>query len=53
MKEAEIQIRSKEAVFDNILNWQFDVATTHQAYVQDIPYSWTQEGWLSLAVVID
>lgn len=53
MKEAEIQVRSKEAVFDNVLNRPFDVATTHQVYVQDISYSWTQAGWLSLAVVID
>ena len=25
----------------------------NQAYVQDITYIWTQEGWLYLATVID
>ena len=29
----------------------FDVV--HRAYVSDITYIWTQEGWLDLAVVID
>ena len=65
MKEAGIQVRykkkykvttnsnHKQPVFDNVLNRQFDVEATNQAYVQDITYIWTQEGWLYLAVVID
>lgn len=40
-------------VYDNVLNRQFDVAQPNQAYVGDITYIWTQEGWLYLAVVID
>ena len=31
----------------------FEVGSPDQAYVQDITYIWTQEGWLYLAVVID
>jgi putative transposase len=40
-------------VYNNVLNRQFDVALPNQAYVGDITYIWTQEGWLYLAVVID
>jgi len=65
MREAEVQVRHrkkfkvttnsnhKQPVFDNLLNRQFDVAQTDQAYVADVTYIWTQEGWLYLAVVID
>ena len=65
MKEAGIQVRykkkykvttnsnHKQPVFENVLDRQFDVATPNTAYVQDITYIWTQEGWLYLAVVID
>lgn len=65
MKEAGIQVRYKKKykvttnsnhklpIFDNILQRQFDVAAPNLAYVQDITYIWTQEGWLYLAVVID
>ena len=65
MKEADIQVRykkkykvttnsnHKKPVFDNVLDRQFDVGAPNQAYVQDITYIWTQEGWLYLAVVID
>jgi transposase InsO family protein len=65
MKEAGIQVRYRKKykvtthskhnkpVFENVLDRQFDVSAPNQAYVQDITYIWTQEGWLYLAVVID
>ncbi len=65
MKEAGVWVRSKkkykvttnsdhkQPVFDNLLKREFDVAQPDQAYVADITYIWTQEGWLYLAVVID
>ena len=65
MKEANVQVRHRKKykvttdskhqhpVFENVLNRQFDVAKPHQAYVGDITYIWTQEGWLYLAVMID
>jgi putative transposase len=43
----------KLPVFDNVLNRQFVVEKINQAYVGDITYIWTNEGWLYLAVVID
>jgi putative transposase len=42
-----------QAVAPNILNRQFDVTEPDTAYVGDITYIWTAEGWLYLAVVID
>lgn len=65
MKEAGTQVKRqkkykvttnsnhKQPVFDNLLERQFDVEQPDQAYVADITYIWTQEGWLYLAVVID
>ena len=65
MKEAGVWVRSKkkykvttnsdhkQPVFDNLLKREFDVAQPDRAYVADITYVWTQEGWLYLAVVID
>jgi transposase InsO family protein len=41
------------AVADNLLDRQFTVQQANQAYVGDITYIHTQEGWLYLAVVID
>jgi putative transposase len=40
-------------LFDNILNRDFAPKASDKAYVQDITYIWTQEGWLYLATVID
>jgi putative transposase len=37
----------------NLLNRKFDVEQPNQAYVTDITYIWTSEGWLYLAVMID
>lgn len=45
--------KHKKPIFENILNRQFVVDKPNQAYVGDITYIWTQEGWLYLAVVID
>lgn len=65
MKEASIYVRyrkkykvttnsnHKKPLFENVLNRQFKVDRPNQAYVSDITYLWTQEGWLYLAVVID
>jgi transposase InsO family protein len=41
------------AVFDNILNRQFIVPKPNYAWVSDITYVATSEGWLYLATVID
>lgn len=43
----------KRPVFENVLDRQFSVSGPDQAYVSDITYLCTQEGWLYLAVVID
>jgi putative transposase len=65
MKEAGVQVKHrkkykvttnsnhKQPVFENKLNRQFDAANPDQAYVGDITYLWTQQGWLYLAIVID
>ena len=65
MKEAGVTVRyrkkykvttnsnHKQPVYDNVLERGFDVAQPNQAYVADITYLWTQEGWLYLAVVMD
>lgn len=43
----------KQPVFNNVLSRKFTTAQPDQAYVTDITYIWTQEGWLYLAVFID
>lgn len=43
----------KQPVFENVLNREFTAEGPDQAYVSDITYLWTQEGWLYLAVFID
>ena len=40
-------------VFDNILDRQFNVTKANYAWVSDITYVATKEGWLYLATVID
>jgi putative transposase len=37
----------------NLLDRQFAVAAPNQAWVADVTYCWTHEGWLYLAVVLD
>jgi putative transposase len=65
MKEAGVQVKRrkkhkvttnsnhKQPVYENVLKRCFDVDRPDEAYVGDITYIWTQEGWLYLAVVID
>lgn len=65
MKEAGVFVRYRKKykvttnsnhskpLFENVLNRQFRVEGPNQAYVSDITYINTQEGWLYLAVVID
>ncbi len=43
----------KHRVATNVLNREFAVAGPNQAWVTDITYLWTREGWLYLAVVLD
>lgn len=40
-------------VFPNLLNREFDVTDPDRAWVSDITYVWTHEGWLYLAVILD
>ena len=40
-------------VAPNLLDRQFDVARPNTAWVGDITYLWTGEGWLYLAVMLD
>lgn len=65
MKEAGVMVRYRKKykittnsnhrlpIFENVLNRQFNVEQANQAYVSDITYIWTQEGWLYLCVFID
>ena len=65
MTEQELRVRTRrkfkvttdsshgQAVAPNILDRHFDVPEPDMAYVGDITYVWTAEGWLYLAVVID
>jgi len=40
-------------VAPNVLDRQFTVETPNTAWVSDITYLWTREGWLYLAVILD
>ncbi len=65
MKEAKVFVRyrkkykittnskHKQPIYENVLNRKFHVTKANTAYVSDITYIWTQEGWLYLAVVMD
>ena len=65
MREADVRARyrkkykvttdsnHKKPIFENVLERQFTAARPDQAYVSDITYVWTQEGWLYLTVFID
>lgn len=43
----------KQPVFENVLNRQFQVNEPNRAWVSDITYIPTHEGWLYLTVMID
>lgn len=65
MKHADVAARQKRKfkvttdskhnlpVAPNLLNREFKVEKPDTAYVSDITYIWTNEGWLYLAVVLD
>ena len=65
MKEAGVIVRHRKKykvttdsdhklpIYENLLNREFNRSELDEAYVGDITYIWTQEGWLYLAVVID
>ena len=66
MKEAGVSVKRRSTrkpqttdsrhgygVAPNILNREFNVAKPNVAWVGDITYLWTQEGWLYLAVLLD
>lgn len=65
MKEAGVWVRYKKKyksttnskhnkpIFKNVLQQNFKYDQPNQAWVGDITYIWTTEGWLYLAVVID
>ena len=65
MKEANVWVRYKKKykattnsehnkpTYPNELEQNFTAQQPDQAWVQDITYIWTSEGWLYLAVVID
>ncbi len=65
MKQADVQSTHRKkfklttnskhelAIAPNLLNRNFEPDAPDQAYVADITYIWTSEGWLYLAVVID
>ena len=65
MKEAGVWVRykkkykvttnsdHKKPVYKNELEQNFKVDKLNQAWVGDVSYVWTSEGWLYLAVVID
>lgn len=40
-------------IAENRLNQQFEAQAPNEKWVADIPYIWTQQGWLYLAVVLD
>lgn len=51
--KATTNSKHKKPLFENVLNRKFATHSPDQAYVSDITYVHTQEGWLYLAVVID
>ena len=65
MREANVLVRyrkrykvttnsnHKQPVFENVLNRQFQVNKPNHAWVTDITYVRTHEGWLYLTVMID
>jgi len=65
MREQGLQAREKRRfqrttdsehglpVAENLLDRQFTVPTPNTAWVSDITYLWTREGWLYLVVILD
>lgn len=51
--KATTNSKHKKPVFKNELKQNFQCDKPNQAWVGDVSYIWTNEGWLYLAVVID
>ena len=51
--KATTDSKHKMPVAKNLLDREFQPAAPNQAWVGDITYVWTSEGWLYLAVLID
>ena len=51
--KATTNSKHKHPVFNNLLERNFDLKQPNKAWVCDITYLWTDEGWYYLAVVID
>ncbi len=51
--KATTDSRHKLPVADNVLDRKFDVDAPDVAWVTDITYVWTDEGWLYLAAILD
>lgn len=51
--KATTNSKHKKPVFKNELEQDFHCEKPNQAWVGDVSYIWTNEGWLYLAVVID
>ncbi len=51
--KATTNSKHKLPVFPNLLNQQFNVSRPGEAWVADITYVWTKEGWLYLASIMD
>jgi transposase InsO family protein len=42
-----------DPIAPNILNREFDIAQPNAAWVTDVTYVWTHQGWLYLAAILD
>ncbi len=51
--KATTNARHSLPVAPNLLHQDFKASRLDEKYVTDIPYIWTQEGWLYLAAVLD
>ena len=51
--KATTNSKHKYDVAPNVLNREFNVTQPNSAWVVDITYIWTKEGWLYLAAVLD
>lgn len=52
-KFAKTKQAKPHATYENVLAGQFQVGQLNKAWVGDITYIWTEEGWLYLATLMD
>jgi putative transposase len=45
--------RAQQAIAQNLLDRQFVASAPNQRWVADFTYTWTHEGWLYFAAVLD